>query len=219
MKLFLITFITILLNINKLVYAQGLYEGENVEIGAQVWMKNNLSVSHFTNGDKIAQATTDADWSDAYSNKKPVWCYYDFDSINGDKYGKIYNYYAISDPRGLAPKGYKIPSDNDWTTLTTNLKGTKEIGRPMKIANMQGWDFKLGGAKHECYGAFDGKNDNTWFWSSTDGMTTDTINGKTYESWDVLVRTFSIGNEAGYRVSSQRSFCPQNGLYVRCIKK
>jgi uncharacterized protein (TIGR02145 family) len=66
----------------------------------------------------------------------PAWCYYDNDTENGKKYGKLYNWYAVNDPRGLAPEGYHIPNDNEWKAIE-NLLG-KEPGKKLKSKN--GWE-------------------------------------------------------------------------------
>jgi uncharacterized protein (TIGR02145 family) len=104
-------------------------------IGTQVWMTSNLDVSTFRNGDPIREAKTDEEWREAGDNKKPAWCYYENDPANGEKYGKLYNWYAVIDPRGLAPVGYHIPSDHEWSVLTDFLtteadkNGINEPGR------------------------------------------------------------------------------------------
>jgi uncharacterized protein (TIGR02145 family) len=95
----------------------------SVSIGDQLWMGENLNVSTFRNGDTIKEARTEIEWRKAGVNKEPAWCYYDNDPKNGEKYGKLYNWYAISDPRGLAPTGWHIPSDQEWDVLFWFLKG------------------------------------------------------------------------------------------------
>ena len=96
---------------------------QTVTIGTQVWMTKNLDLATFRNGDPIPEAKTDEEWEKAGENKQPAWCYYDNDPANGAKYGKLYNWYAVIDSRGLAPVGYHIPSDADWTKLNDFLGG------------------------------------------------------------------------------------------------
>ncbi len=98
-----------------------IYFAQTVTIGTQVWMTENLNVEKFRNGDPIPQAKTNAEWVKAGENKQPAWCYYDNDPTNGTKYGKLYNWYAVNDTRGLAPEGYHIPNDAEWTTLDNYL--------------------------------------------------------------------------------------------------
>lgn len=75
-----------------------------VKIGEQIWMTANLDVSHFRNGDSIKEAKSIEDWINAGQNFEPAWCYFNNDPKNS-KYGKLYNLYAVSDPRGIAPNG------------------------------------------------------------------------------------------------------------------
>jgi uncharacterized protein (TIGR02145 family) len=109
---------------------------KSVKIGTQTWMAENLNVSTFRNGDPIPEAKTDEEWKKAGKEGKPAWCYYDNDPKNGAKYGKLYNWYAVIDPRGLAPAGWHIPSDAEWTTLGDQLGS--DPGKKMKSTS--GWD-------------------------------------------------------------------------------
>lgn len=86
---------------------------KSIKIGNQTWMTENLNVDNFQNGDIIPEAKTTEEWEQAGKRQQPVWCYYDYDINNGKKYGKLYNWYAVNDPRGLAPKGWHIPSDEE----------------------------------------------------------------------------------------------------------
>lgn len=115
---------------------------EQVKIGDQVWMKENLNVDKFRNGDPIPEAKTNEEWIDASLNNKPAWCYYKNDSLNSKKYGKLYNFHAVSDPRGLAPKGWKIPTADDWEILINNNGGYLDAA--VKLKNTFGWDSKNG---------------------------------------------------------------------------
>ena len=75
------------------------------KIGNQIWTLKNLDVATYRNGDVIQQAKNGNDWGIAGVLKIGAWCYYDNDSSNGTTYGKLYNWYAVNDPRGLAPTG------------------------------------------------------------------------------------------------------------------
>jgi uncharacterized protein (TIGR02145 family) len=109
---------------------------KSVKIGTQTWMVENLNVSTFRNGDPIPEAKTNEEWEKAGKNKQPAWCYYDNDPKNGAKYGKLYNWYAVSDPRGLPPAGWHVPSNNEWTILSDFLGN--DAGKKMKSTS--GWD-------------------------------------------------------------------------------
>jgi uncharacterized protein (TIGR02145 family) len=108
-----------------------------VRIGTQTWAVANLNVSTFRNGDTIPEARTNKEWVAAGESGKPAWCYYNNDPANGPKYGKLYNWYAVNDPRGLAPAGWSLPGDADWTKLMYYLGGPDASGRKMK--NTTGW--------------------------------------------------------------------------------
>lgn len=109
---------------------------KSVKIGTQTWMTENLNVSTFRNGDPIPQVKSNEEWKQAGENKQPAWCYYENDPKNGNKYGKLYNWYAVNDPRGLAPAGWHIPTDAEWTTLENHLGD--DAGKKMKSAS--GWN-------------------------------------------------------------------------------
>jgi len=103
-------------------------EIKSVKIGTQIWAIENLNVSNFRNGDPITEVKSIEEFVKAGKEEKPAWCYYDNDPSNGRIYGKLYNWFAVNDPRGLAPPGWHLPSDEEWTTLASYLgdkKGTK----------------------------------------------------------------------------------------------
>ncbi len=85
--------------------AQNNNTGQQKLFGTQKWTTANLNVSSFANGDSIFEARSAEEWEKAGVDQKPVWCNYDNDPNNGAKYGKLYNWYSVNDPRGLAPKG------------------------------------------------------------------------------------------------------------------
>ena len=96
-------------------------EYKTVVIGNQTWMAENLNVGRFRNGELIPEAKTLEEWQEAIDEKKPAWCYYDNDIKKGELYGKLYNWYAVNDPRGLAPLGWHIPTINEWNNLNNYL--------------------------------------------------------------------------------------------------
>jgi uncharacterized protein (TIGR02145 family) len=101
--------------------------GEETQIGSQIWSTKNLNVSHYRNGDIIPQIINHNDWLNTTTG---AWCWYNNDSTNGTIYGKLYNWYAVTDPRGLAPKGWHIPSKAEFDTLVFNV-GLVEGGKIM----------------------------------------------------------------------------------------
>ena len=94
-----------------------------VKIGNQVWMTKNLDLDRFSNGDLIKEVRSAAEWVEALKNEQPAFCYYNDDRTYDKKYGKLYNWYAVTDKRKLAPKGWHIPSENEWNVLTDFLGG------------------------------------------------------------------------------------------------
>jgi uncharacterized protein (TIGR02145 family) len=157
---------------------------KEVTIGKQVWMTQNLNVDKFRNGDPIPEAKTDEEWSKAGENGEPAWCYYNNNPDNGDRYGKLYNWYAVNDPRGLAPEGWKIPSDEEWSRLADFLGGESVAGTKMKSTdfwadyggksgngtNESGFSGLPGGVRGDS-GAFGGVGEVGLWWSSTEYIT------------------------------------------------
>lgn len=95
---------------------------------------------------KIFQAKSREEWNKANSEKNPAWVYLDLNEDNGKKYGKLYNWYAVNDPRGLAPDGWKVPSKEDFEKLISNLGGYKEAIK--KLKSKDGWGL-FGGSTNE----------------------------------------------------------------------
>jgi uncharacterized protein (TIGR02145 family) len=93
------------------------FEIKSIQVGNQTWMNRNLNVTQFRNGDSIPQAKNFEDWERFLSMSEAAWCYSEFDSKNGN-IGKIYNWYAVFDSRGLAPLGWKVPREEDWKELS-----------------------------------------------------------------------------------------------------
>lgn len=133
---------------------------ERITVGKQVWMKGNLSVETFRNGETIPHAATMDAWTQAAENGVPAWCYYD----NDPKRGKLYNWFAVNDPRGLAPKGWHIPSDSEWGQLITTLGGPYEASQTLK--QDEGFDAKLSGFRNP-NGKFEGKGTAGRWWSTS----------------------------------------------------
>ena len=146
-----------------------------VQIGNQVWMTHNLNVSKYRNGDIIPQITDNQQWINATTG---AWCYYQNNTGNGVVYGRLYNWYAINDPRGLAPSGWHIPSFQEWLNLSSNL-GNQSVGLQLKEEGSYHWaDYTntatnasgftgLPGGFRASGGSFLLLNYNTRFWSST----------------------------------------------------
>ena len=124
-----------------------------ITICDQDWMIKNLDVDHYRNGDPIPQVTDPSAWAALTTG---AWCWYENNSANGTTYGKLYNWYAVNDSRGLAPTGWHIPSDAEWNKLVkcidpsadTTLVGTQSptAGGAMKETGTTHWASPNGGA-------------------------------------------------------------------------
>ena len=84
-------------------------------------MAENLNVAKFRNGELIPQIKTLGEWEKASNTNSPGWCYYDFKPANGEKYGKIFNWHAVNDARGLAPLGWHVPTADEFRKLINNF--------------------------------------------------------------------------------------------------
>ena len=179
-------------------------------IGNQMWTTKNLDVAAYRNGDAIPQVQDTSAWANLTTG---AWCYYANNNANGTTYGKLYNWYAVNDPRGLAPNGYHIPTDAEWTTLTTYLGGDSIAGGKMKevgtwlspnigATNSSSFTALPGGARDD-YGEFYGLDELCRWWSSSEDdadnawrRSLDTYNGRLGRS--------SLDKQYGYSVRCLR---------------
>jgi uncharacterized protein (TIGR02145 family) len=150
---------------------------QTVTIGSQVWTSKNLNVSAYRNGDVIPQVQDQAAWANLTTG---AWCYYENKSANGKTYGKLYNWFAVNDPRGLAPNGYHIPADAEWTKLSDYLGRESKAGTKMKstsgwVENGNGTNSSsfsgLPGGNRSYYGAFYNIDYGGYWWSSAENYT------------------------------------------------
>ena len=109
---------------------------KTVVIGSQTWMAENLNVNRFRNGDLILEAKTSEEWNLACENQQPAWCYYNFDAKYNDRYGILYNWSAINDSRGLAPKGFHVPSVEDWSAVSKFLGDDWTVADKLKSSEI-----------------------------------------------------------------------------------
>ncbi|MBK8503768.1 MAG: fibrobacter succinogenes major paralogous domain-containing protein [Saprospiraceae bacterium] len=114
-----------------------------IKIGTQEWMAENLRTTRYTNGEMISKVNNSTTWPNANYG---AWCWYDTSSTYELPYGKLYNWYAVNDGRGLCPTGWHEPTDAEWTTLTDFLGGLSLAGGPMKAAGTAHWKTPNTGA-------------------------------------------------------------------------
>ena len=185
-------------------------EFKSVKIGNQVWMAENLNLDHYRNGDPIPEVKDAEKWSQLNSG---AWCYYNNDIANGKVYGKLYNWYAVNDERGLCPNGWHVPSDDELIVLENYLGGDEVAGGKMKSST--GWNAPNTGATNSSgftglpggYRSYDGTyygvGANGIWWSSTEGDST--------SAW---YRKLSYSLSDVYRNYTSK----QNGFSVRCVR-
>ena len=183
-----------------------------IVIGTQQWMEKNLDVLTYRNGDIIPQVTDPTAWAALTTG---AWCYYNNDVANGAIYGKLYNWYAVNDARGLAPLGWHVPTDAEWTTLETTLGGESVAGGKMKTTGTTRWVAPNTDATNESgFAGLPGGNriNNGTFsyvgffgfwWSSTEDDTT--------SAWD---RVLFYSNGLILRDGSSK----KSGFSVRCLR-
>ncbi|MFW6328089.1 MAG: fibrobacter succinogenes major paralogous domain-containing protein [Bacteroidota bacterium] len=166
-----------------------------VRIGDQVWMKENLKVTHYSNGDAIPYISlqNDSDWLE---NNSGAYCVFNDDHANTEKYGYLYNGYAVTDERDICPVGWHVPTKEEWQTLVDYLGGLSTAGNLLKstahwnnvhpnTTNLSGFSVLPGGLRlhsmpENSYTEYWGVNEQAYFASSDEY----TING-TYYIWYV----------------------------------
>ncbi len=182
---------------------------EIIKIGSQSWCTKNLNISTYKNGDAIPQVQDANAWENLRTG---AWCYYENKKENGTTYGKLYNWYAVNDHRGLAPKGYHIPSDEEWTTLTDFL-GAENIAS-MKMKSKSGWNNEGNGNNESNFAGLPGGN------RHNDGIFYDIGNFGFW--WSASKNTRSSGAYGrclGYYFGDVSKYhgVERSGLSVRCL--
>jgi len=189
-----------------------------IVIGNQQWMRENLDVLTYRNGDLIPKVTDAALWESLTTG---AWCYYVVTGgadgpTNGAIYGKLYNWYAVNDARGLAPQGWHIPTNADWTTLRTLLGGSSLAGGKMKTngtnswaspnssaTNESGFAGLPGGLRDGTDGVFYGVRFYGHWWSALENNSTN--------AWFAYLHSNNGNLELGY-------WDKRNFLSVRCLR-
>jgi hypothetical protein len=149
-----------------------------VKIGNQIWMAENLRVSRYRNGVSIPIVNDNTAWSGLMTGGRS---WYGKDSTTYEyPYGNLYNWYAVTDNRGLCPNGWHAPTDAEWTILTTYLGGASVAGVKMKSIGTVYWNSPntdatnesgfsvLPGGYREADGSFYNIKNNAFFWSATE---------------------------------------------------
>jgi uncharacterized protein (TIGR02145 family) len=205
----------------------------NVTIGTQIWSNTNLDVTTYRDGTPIPQVTDPTAWANLTTG---AWCYYNNDSANGTVYGKLYNWYAVAgihdnDPNTsnkiLAPLGWHIPSNSEWTTLSTYLGGDSVAGGKMKETSSSqtdtySWYYDSGATNLSGFSA----KPASWRYTESSG----TLFGGNYPIkmsalwWSSSEFGSGMASLRNIQASSNSlniqvfSHVKSNGLSVRCIK-
>lgn len=181
-----------------------------IKIGNQTWMSENLNVTKFRNGDIILEAQTDELWIKAAEQKVAAWCYYDNDPTQT----KLYNWYAVNDPRGLAPEGYHVPDEDDWNTLVNHLGGELVAGPKLKFASSWGDSTSVVYAKNNFAAEPMG-----WRKTSKEGIAF-TKEGAFFWCSTALSLKYAWTRYLIYKSNDVKSYCypKSSGLSVRCVK-
>jgi uncharacterized protein (TIGR02145 family) len=191
-----------------------------VVIGHQTWMSENLNVITFNNGDTIPEAKTVSEWRTFLRKREPAWCYFNNDKSNDSTYGKLYNCYAILDPRGLAPKNWKIPSSDDWEVLFNAMGGKRVAGA--KLKSSKGWRHNGNGSNSSGFNGLPSGSRGLAMITTNNGFSR---NGSTNVWWSStrIAHSFEmIAYSLHFKSDKVSTFWEtfaSDGYAVRCIKE
>lgn len=199
-----------------ILFSNAIYAQSNccsVTIGNQIWMKNNLQTVTYRNGDSIPLVTDPSVWSTLTTG---AYCYPNGNPSNVATYGLLYNWYAVNDPRGLAPHTWHIPTVAEWNLLSNTLGGEAYAGGKMKVVGFEFWTAPNIGATNESgfsglpggmrnipYGTFDYHKLFGFWWSTTENGSSNAW----YRSLDY--------NNSGLNPANANK---KSGFSVRCLK-
>ena len=187
-----------------------------VRIGSQTWMVENLKTTHYRNGDLIGTTTPTTKDISTEIEPKYQWAY-DGDEINVAKYGRLYTWYAATDSRNIAPEGWHVPTDSEWTTLENYLGGYSIAGGKMKVSGTNYWFSPNTGASNESgFSAlpsgwrfvdhFTDIGRFAFWWSSSPWL----------DIYHAATRSISYSDRVLYNCCSNPE--KNSGLSIRCIK-
>lgn len=181
-----------------------------VQIGTQCWTARNLFTTSYANGDPLPEEDDDVLWEDLLSG---AWCHYDNNSVHDTPYGKLYNWYAVVDPRNVCPAGWHVPDSSEWNVLAGHLGGLAVAGGKLKstgslwsppntgATNESGFTGQPGGYRYD-FGDFASMGGMGAWWSATG----DALNAWRYTAFSDL------------ELLGQATDLQQFGCSVRCVK-
>lgn len=180
-----------------------------VQIGTQTWMAENLKTTHYKNGAAIPNVTDSLTWITLTTG---AYCDYNNTPANSTTYGRLYNWYAVN-TGNLCPTGWHVPTDAEWTTLTTYLGGESIAGGKLKATTL--WDSPNTGATNSSgftafpggyrylSGTFNKIGNHGYWWSSTEGSTTNAWRRNMGYNGGYVFRSIS-GKDSGFSVRCLR---------------
>lgn len=199
-----------------------------VKIGEQIWMSENLKEKTFSNGDVIKQAKSFLEWKNLCKQKKPAWCFNNFKEGNDI----LYNWFAINDDRGIAPKDYRMSNLNDWKvlgeTLENEFKDIKKYIEEDNYIKIQEIESRIAialASKEDWFEVYDNNNSSNFNalpfgYLNSDGIFS-SKNMSTF-FWTREGGTIFLGNDGGFifSINTDSYYTEWNeGYSVRCIKK
>jgi uncharacterized protein (TIGR02145 family) len=192
---------------------------KTVYIGTQQWMAENLKTAKYSDGTTIPNVIDNTQWK---NNTTGAWAYHNNDAANNLKYGKLYNWYAVSKTRNgnknVCPTGWHVPTDAEWTVLTGYLGGESIAGGKMKEVGTTNWNSPntdatntslfsaLPGGMRGDDGNYSLIGDDGYWWSSTM-----VGNYSTDQAWTHCLNGYFGGAIRSYSLN-------RAGLSVRCLR-
>lgn len=182
---------------------------QNVTIGKQNWTQKNLNVTTFRNGSVIPQVQDADDWIVAGIFREPAWCYYKTETGLDSSCGKLYNWYAVNDARGLAPKGWHVATKEEWSNLAKGknaaIKMKSTTGwKDANGTNANGFTALAGGNRNSTNARFFDLGVSAYWWTANDAG---------------LGKASSVGLLGGSEeLNVEMSDNKTTGLSVRCIE-
>ncbi len=184
---------------------------KTVTIGTQVWLAENLKTNKFNDGTAIPLISDPIAW---IGRNTPAYCWYDNNAANKSVYGALYNWHTVNTGK-LCPKGWHVPTDSEWTTMSNYLGGESIAGGKLKETGTSHWVSPNSGATNTTgftalpggwlgSGSFNGITNYGYWWSSKEDLAT----GYAW-AWHT-----GYDNIFNYKDFSGK----ENGLSVRCLR-
>ncbi len=190
-----------------------------LQVGDQVWMAENLRTKNYNDGTPIPQITDYEEWAGLNT---PAYCWYNNDSIQGETYGALYNWYVVETDK-LCPEGWHVPSDEEWIELVGGISNPSTAGGILKEKGNEHWRSPNEGASDDIgfsalpggyrsyLGTFNLERASGYWWSSTEAnwySATDDGSSR------VIFRSVQHDNAQLIRHISEKT----NGFSIRCVK-